>query len=226
MARILFLAVLFLTVNARCLLAADYALLVEKTVPPKQLAEAVAKELEPTALQVTQNGDVVCTVWLRKEIPSVGTAAQAKNGLTYKEFKEGTFFGAIEIVKAGFTDYRKQKIPAGVYTLRLAIQPMDGDHMGTAPYNDFLLLSPADADKNVAAIENEKALVELSAKTTKSGHPAVLLLFPGKPTTPPKLVKQKEPENHWTIDAQIEALVEKKPYGAGISLTIVGQTQG
>jgi hypothetical protein len=204
--------------------AADYAIKTDKAAPPKQLADEVAKELSGTSIQFTQDGDTVCTVWFCTSVPSIGTPAQAKNGLTYQEIKQGTLIGAIEIVRAGFQDYRKQKLPTGVYTLRLGFQPMDGDHMGTAPNREFLLLSPADADKKVDAIDDGKALAELSAKTTKSGHPAVLLLFPSKPASPPELVQQKEPPNHWTINAQTDAVVEKKSYPMGISLTVVGQT--
>jgi hypothetical protein len=214
----------FLLVFAQTALAADYSIKAEKADPPKQLADPVAKELDGTAIKFVQDGDTACTVWFCKEVPSIATPAQAKNGLTYRELKQGTLIGAIEIVKAGFMDYRKQKIPAGVYTLRLGFQPMDGDHMGTAPNNEFLLLSPADADKTVAAVEELKALAQLSAKTTKSGHAAVMVLFPAKPTSPPELVKQKDPDNHWTINAQVNAIVDKKPYPLGIALTVVGQT--
>jgi hypothetical protein len=206
-------------------IAADYAIKVEKAAPPKQAAEAISKEMGPSSIQLSRDGEAVCNVWFCKEVASIATPAQAKNGLTYRELKEGTLVGLIEIVKGGFTDYRKQKIPEGVYTMRLGFQPMDGDHMGTAPYNEFLLLAPADEDKKADAIDNTKALMELSGKTTKTGHPAVLLLFPAKPAATPELAKKKDLDNHWVINTQVDALVEKKPTALGISLTIVGQSQ-
>src|SRR5437016_4282396 len=97
-----------------CVRAADYAIKIDKTAAPKQLADAVAKELSGNSIQFTQDGDPVCTVWFCSNVPSIGTPAQAKNGLTYQEIKQGTLVGAIEIVKAGFQDYRKQKLPTGV----------------------------------------------------------------------------------------------------------------
>ena len=44
--------------------------------------------------------------------------------------------GAVQFPEV-WKDYRKQKIKAGVYTLRIGVQPEDGDHMGTAPFNEF-----------------------------------------------------------------------------------------
>ena len=50
-------------------------------------------------------------------------------------------------------------LPAGVYTLRFAIQPDIGDHTGTAPHPEFCLLCPADEDKTVEDIEKKKLQV-------------------------------------------------------------------
>src|SRR2546421_13022694 len=79
--------------------AADYSVKVDKTAPPKQLAEPVAKEMSGTSIQLVQDNEVVCAVWLCDKVPSIGTATQAKNGLTYQEIKQGTLLGSIEIVK-------------------------------------------------------------------------------------------------------------------------------
>src|SRR5436305_1163606 len=85
-------------------------------------------------------------------------------------------------------DMTLRNVGAGVYTLRLAYQPEDGDHMGTAPYAEFALACPAAEDKNADTME-AKALHELSAQTTK-GHPSVWVLFPGKDAAEPKLVNK------------------------------------
>ena len=104
------------------------------------------------------------------------TEEQIKNGLTYREIPEGTLVGAIEF-PAKFTDYRKQELPAGVYTLRFAVQPDIGDHTGTTPHPEFCLICPAEEDKTVEEIEKKK-LIELSSKVNEGRHPAVLLLWP------------------------------------------------
>ena len=76
-------------------------------------------------------------IWFRAEIPVKATEEQIKNGLTYHEIPEGTLVGALEF-PTKFTDFRKQELPAGVYTLRFAVQPDIGDHTGTAPHPGVL----------------------------------------------------------------------------------------
>ena len=121
-----------------------------------------------------------------------------------------------------FTDYRKQKVQAGVYTLRLGIQPTDGDHQGTAPYNEFCLLLPAGADARPGAME-AKDLHELIAKSTKRKHPGVMLLFPNK--TPGVMpVVEAKPKDHFVLSFRIPAAAGKTKGYLGFSLVVVGVT--
>ncbi|HEY7425855.1 MAG TPA: hypothetical protein VH682_16615 [Gemmataceae bacterium] len=192
---------------------------VDKTPAPTELQEPIRKLLGERCVQLlSAKGDVLAELWFRKDVPAKATDAQIKNGLTYHEIQETTLFGAIRFPKR-ITDYRKQKVPAGVYTLRLANQPMDGDHMGTAPYSEFLLMSPAAEDKKPDPME-PKALQELSGKTT-SGHPGVLLLFPGKgAAAEPKL--EKKEEDHWVLFFLQEVKVGDKKATMPIGLTLIG----
>jgi hypothetical protein len=149
---------------------------VEKAEPPEKLTRPVRELLDRQALVVRDGEDVVLRVWFRDVIPVNATDEQVKNGLTYREIPEGTLVGAIEF-PAKFTDFRKQELPAGVYTLRYAVQPDIGDHTDTAPHPDFCLICPAGEDKSPDEIEKKK-LVELSSKVNEGRHPAVLLLWP------------------------------------------------
>ncbi|HEX4609469.1 MAG TPA: hypothetical protein VH092_14825 [Urbifossiella sp.] len=153
--------------------------------PPAALAESIRTALSKDALVVRGAGDaVVMRVWFRDPIPVKATPDQVKNGLTYREIPEGALVGAVEFPKA-FTDFRKQEIAAGVYSLRFAVQPDIGDHTGTAPHPDFCLMSPAAKDKSADPID-KKDLIELSSTVNEGRHPAVLLLFPyfGKDDAP------------------------------------------
>src|SRR5207249_173056 len=166
-------------ITARADDAGKYTIKELNSPPPKEVREPIRKLLNDKALQLlTDKGSVLCDVWLRKDLPAKATPEQVKNGLTYRELEESTVFGAIRYEQEG-TDYRKQKIKPGVYTLRLGFQPMDGDHMGTAPFNDFGLLAPADLDKTTDALD-PKELQALSAKAAGRKHPGVMLLFPNK----------------------------------------------
>jgi hypothetical protein len=192
---------------------------VEKTPAPKEVQEPIRKLLGERSVQLLDaKDDVLAEVWMRNDVPVKATDAQIANGLTYAEVSETTVFGVIRFPKQ-ITDYRKQKIPAGVYTLRLANQPMDGDHMGTAPYSEFLLLSPAADDKTPDMMEAKK-LQEMSGKTT-GGHPGVLLLFPGKGAeSTPKL--EKKEENHWVLFLLLSAKAGDKKAILPLGMTLIG----
>jgi hypothetical protein len=220
--RVLSGAAALLALTTLPLFAADpqpYSVKTVKTIAPKEVQEPIRKLLGERCVQLLNaKGDLLAEVWFRKDVPAKATEAQIKNGLTYSEVPESTVFGAIRFPKQ-FIDYRKQKIPAGTYTLRLAIQPMDGDHMGTAPYSEFLLLSPAAEDKTPATMEAKK-LQEMSGKTT-GDHPGVLLLFPGKGAAAmPKL--EKKEENHWVLLFLLDAKAGDKKATLPVGLTLIG----
>ena len=149
---------------------------VEKVAPPEALAEPIRKLLDEQALVVRDGDAELMTVWFRAEIPAKATAEQVKNGLTYREIPEGTLVGAIRFPEK-FTDFRKQVIPAGVYTLRFMVQPDIGDHTGTSPHPDFCLMCAADKDTKADDVEPKK-LIEVSSLVNEGKHPAVLLLWP------------------------------------------------
>ena len=156
---------------------AKYRTKTEKTAPPEELSVAVRGILTKSCEVVSDAaGNAICEVWFREELPGKGSADQLKNGLTYREIPETTIVAAIRFPKV-FIDFRKQEIPAGTYTLRLAFQPDTGDHTGTAPHTEFGLLSPATKDTEVAELE-VKALYKMSLGATGGDHPGVMLLYP------------------------------------------------
>jgi hypothetical protein len=197
--------------------AADpYSIKPSTEAAPKELAEPVRKLMGDRAVQLLNaKGEVLAEVWFRKDVPA---KAQSGSELTYQQVPESTVVGALKVVKQ-IRDYRKQKIKPGVYTLRYGTQPMDGDHMGTAPYSEFLLACPAADDKAPTPLET-KALNELSGKTTGS-HPAVLLLFPGAGAeAEPKLVNKGE--GHWVLFQQLDATAGGKKAKLPVGLTLIG----
>ena len=185
----------------------------EKAAPPMEIKEPIRALLGDDAIRIQdEKGVTVSMLWFRREIPSKATAEQVKNGITYREIAATTIVGAIQLPQK-WIDYRKQDIPKGVYTLRMALQPMDGDHMGTAPHNEFCLLCPADKDAKAEPIE-VKAMHELSASSHGATHPAVLLLFPNsKPADEPSLISK---------GGGIWVLLVKRPIVAGAGKTTLG----
>jgi hypothetical protein len=200
--------------------AADdsYRIQTVDAVPPKELAEPIRKLLADRCVQLFASGDQpLVEVWFRKEAPADAVEVQIQNGLTYREIPETTLLGALR-VNGEFSDYRRQKIALGVYTLRLAFQPPTDDHQGSAPYTEFLLASPAAEDTKPGAMEH-KALEKLSIKTTGK-HPAVFLLFPGKNTTDePKLVDKDDCR---VLMVKQDVRVGEAKAVMGVGLTLIG----
>ena len=189
--------------------------------PPAALAEPVRAALAKDVLVVRGPGDaVVMRVWFRDPIPVKATPEQLKNGVTYREIPEGALVGAVEFPKA-FTDFRKQPIPAGAYTLRFAVQPDIGDHTGTAPHPDFCLLSPAGKDKSADPID-KKDLIELSSEVNEGRHHAVLLMFPNfaKDAAPKVLGKG---DGVWVATTRRAVQAGTETATLGFAVTVAGQ---
>ncbi len=200
---------------------AKYSLKAAKNPPPKELDESIRKLLAGDSLVFRDpQGKPVAEFWFRGEIPADATKEQIKNGVTYREVKQTELIAAVKF-EQNYHDYRKQTIKAGVYTLRLGLQPMDGDHAGKSPYLEFLVVTSAAKDVKAGTYEVEK-LLDLSKKSINTGHPAVLMLFPTKPESTPKYVAKAN--NHWIVTTQREVAVRGQKTGAflGIGLTVIG----
>jgi hypothetical protein len=203
--------------------AAEFSIKTVAAPPPKELPEATVKLLGEQSVQLLDaSGSVVARLWFRKELPAKATPEQVKNGLTYRELQETALLGAVRF-EQGVTDYRKQKIKPGVYTLRLGFQPMDGDHMGTAPYPEFGLLIPA-VDDTKPDVMTAKELQELSAKASGGSHPAVFLLYPNeKPADAPQLVDKGG--GTWVLNVKEPVVAGGQKAAIGMGLTLVGHTE-
>jgi hypothetical protein len=193
-----------------------------ESAPPKELDASIQKLLGKNSIQlIDAGGKTVGEFWLRTEIPVDATAEQIKNGLTYREIRQSEVLGAVRFDQ-DWTDYRKQKVKAGVYSLRLGYQPADGDHQGSSDYQEFLLLIAADKEKSPELMEF-KHLAETSAKSIGTGHPGVFMLAPNAtPAAKPDIASR--PKNHWVINTKGDMVVGGKKVGAafGIGLNVVG----
>jgi hypothetical protein len=217
-----------LTASALLLLASaspsaqggKYSVKAIKAEPPKELKGDIAKLLSPEAIQLESGpGSAVCTFWLRKDVPVEATAEQVKNGLTYRELAQTTLLGAIRFER-DWTDIRKQKVKAGVYTMRLGFQPEDGDHAGASPTKDFVVLIAAAKEKGAGPME-PKEMQELSQKSIDTGHPAVFMLYPNpKPAAAPQL--EMKDGKYWVVNTKESVTAAGKKTTLGVGLTLVG----
>src|SRR6185295_2345448 len=103
------------------------------------------------------------------QLPVDATPTQIKNGLTYREIRQTEILGAVRFDQE-WTDYRKQKVKPGVYTLRLGFQPTIDDHVGASEHQEFLLVTAAERDEDADILE-PKVLIERSRKSMGTKHP-------------------------------------------------------
>jgi hypothetical protein len=201
-----------------------YAIKTTTTPIPKEIAEPIQKLLVPTSVQLTDaSGKAICDVWFRKEIPTEATPEQIKTGVTFREVKQTEILGAIQF-HGNWTDYRKQKIKAGVYTMRLAYQPSDGKHTADiSDYQEFVLVIGAKADTKPALMD-AKMLHDKSGDSLDLAHPGIFMLWPAsKATKEPEL--SAKPKNHWVLNSTANLVANGKPAGTiGIGVTLVGHS--
>ncbi len=128
-----------------------------------------------------KDGAPLVSIWLAK---SVKTSKKEVEGANYPQLEPSSFVGVITFDSEG-KDLRGQTIAKAAYSLRYALLPNDGNHMGVAPNRDFLLLLPLSSDSDPATVYTEKQLYRASGKVAGTGHPAVLSLIAndGKPGT-------------------------------------------
>lgn len=141
--------------------------------PADELSEEIAAQLGTEGYRVIRGKKrTVCEIWLCKEWP-VATEFEVTGEVNYP-FKPGQLIGVVRFKRKG-PDFRDQIVTRGVYTLRYGQQPVDGNHEGTSPTRDFLMLISAENDQAVAPADAE-TLVAQSADAAGSNHPAVLCL--------------------------------------------------
>jgi hypothetical protein len=61
---------------------------------------------------------------------------------------------------ASLRDYKDNEVPKGIYTARFELQPKDGDHLGTAEFDSFLVLTDVQNDKELNGLNTFKALTK------------------------------------------------------------------
>jgi hypothetical protein len=132
-------------------------------------SESIRSALEAKGYRVTAgDGSVVCEIWLRSAVTT--QPKRDVSGAIYTELGDSTLIGVVSFQKGGY-DYRGQGIKSGVYTLRYALHPSDGNHMGISAYRDFLLLVPVAADPDANAKFKFEELSKISAKAAGTNHP-------------------------------------------------------
>jgi hypothetical protein len=185
--------VCLMVVPAWQLRAQEYGVGKAEALPSGAVAPEIAGLLSADGIKVSKGSSTVCELWFAKEWP---IEADAKTGgeVLYP-LTVGQVIGVIRFSKkAG--DFREQDVPAGVYVMRYAQQPVDGAHVGTSPTRDFLALSPAAKDKDPKPLDY-KALVATSKEASGTAHPAIFSLQRAEEGASPSV--REVSEKQWVI---------------------------
>jgi len=167
--------VILTTLLAASTWAADLKLKVADSPPPKDLDASIQKLLQAKSIQLLDGDKPAFEFWLVSNLPLQSKPASAAKALD--AVKQATLLGAVSVSKS-MRDYRDDEIAPGVYTMRLALQPQDGNHLGTADFPYFAALTPVKLDTKPEGITDYKSLVKASSKETSTDHPVIMSLRP------------------------------------------------
>ena len=201
MKKILLLAALVVSVQ---LPAADLSLKLADKEPPKELEAAIRAKLQSKSIQLLNGDKPAYEFWLVSELPLESKPASFAKAID--SVKQAALLGAIA-VPASQRDYRDDELSAGIYTLRLALQPSDGNHLGTSEFSYFAVLVPAKLDPKPDGITTYKALVSASRKGTSTDHPVILSLRPATSEGGESPSLQQPAPEHKSVRVKIPAVV-------------------
>jgi hypothetical protein len=172
--------------------------------PPAQLDPAIRANLQSKAVQLLNGDKPVYEFWWCSEVPLQAKPASLLKALD--SLGQAELIGAVQ-VHGDQRDYRDDELRAGVYTMRFAFQPQDGNHLGTSEFSYFAVLTPAKLDTKPDGIANYKALVKASSKETATEHPLILSLRPASSDVG-ELPKLNEPApEHKSVRVKVGAKV-------------------
>lgn len=204
-----------------------YKIEVVGAAPSSDLAQSQQDALQPQGTRLLdEQGAAVCEVWLRKTVPTQ-QAAGGSGEILYGGLGTGTVVGVLRFPKGG-SDFRGQPIKVGLYTLRYALIPQDGNHMGVSPYRDFLLLGPAAVDTDLNKEMTYDDVIKLSRQASGTPHPAILSLVPVNENAAQSLpALAKDDQGHWVLKVKLQG----KPAAGGqgqefpLAIILVGKAE-
>ncbi len=157
--------------------------------PPAEAPPAVAAVLQKEGVKVVTSRGTWCAIWLVAAAPSGPKSNDSAVDLP--TIPEGAFLGVIQFPEKG-EDRRGQGLKPGLYTLRYALHPVNGDHQGVAPQRDFAVLSPIAEDQDPSQRPGFEELMKSSRKASGTPHPAVLSIWQSRHEKQPDVVREED----------------------------------
>jgi hypothetical protein len=187
--------------------------------PAAQLSKPLQDALDSQGTRVENGqGSTLLEVWLRKTAPT-SSSPSASADVLYGSLTEGEFVGVLHFPSQG-ADFRGQVIKPGFYTLRYALIPQDGNHMGVNATRDAFVLCPAAADSDLTTALKFDDVVKLGRQSSGTAHPNFLVGAPVNGDTFPAVVK--DDQGHSNLQVKVHGSSGDVP----IAFTVVGKWEG
>jgi hypothetical protein len=170
-------------------------------------------------VRVKRGSRAAVEIWLLKEWTIDAEFEQSDQRLY--PFVPGQLVGLAHFGRRG-SEFRDQQVESGWYTMRFGLQPVDGNHEGTSPTRDFLLLVKAGQD-SADKQWDEKELHKASAEAAGATHPAMLCLqLPEEQGESPS-IRHDEATDWWILRALGKGVAANQaPQEIPIELVVVG----
>jgi len=182
------------------------------------LPKALQSALQPQGERLVDGkGAAISELWFSKSVPAQA-GANSSGDVLYGGLSMGEFVGVLHFPNAG-SDFRGQSIKPGYYTMRYALIPQDGNHMGVSPNRDFILLSPIAADTDPTKTVGFNDLVKLSKQASGTNHPAVFSLASPNAQNFPSV--GQDDQGHWMVQVKLPTSSGELPF----AMILVGQAQ-
>ena len=163
---------------------------------PDSVSEALRAAVVDDGVRLKAGDTVVAEFWMRNS--AFEGEGVSELGVRNDFIPLGAFMGVVHFPENGH-DFRDQLIPAGVYTMRFYLQPVDGNHY--EPVRDFTLLSPpandADPAKNV---DDYDTLIDMSYEVGNP-HPTIMHMAWSEGDEAPNLWQNDY--GHWVLDLMV-----------------------
>ncbi len=182
------------------------------------VSDEIAKLIAEQGIRVKKGSTrTVCEIWLCKEL-AIDNAFKESADRLYP-FTPGQLIGLLHFSRRG-SEFRDQTVSSGWYTMRFGLQPVDGNHVGTSPTRDFLLLVEAEQDE-LPENWDEDDLNEASSEAAGSSHPALICLQ--RPEKGSELaIRHDETNDWWVVHLTGKGVANQKSQDIPMDLVVVG----
>lgn len=167
---------------------------------PEGVDPSIVKQLEPRHIKLkSSDAAELCEIWIAKNWKTGGEGGHEGDfAPTFYPLLPGSLVGVMRVSSPSL-DFREQELPAGVYTLRYALQPDLDVHHESHESRDFLLLLPAGDDRSPEPMTDPEKMVEMSAAVTLTTHPSIIPLVKPVETDRTELLRADELDPNGSI---------------------------